>query len=82
MTPQDSIRDIISGIVANLISEGESLDLHVSGGPHSVTVLITVGKSEIPKIVGKQGRNVNSLKVLCAAVAAKSGYRFNLVINE
>lgn len=82
MTPQDSIRDIISGIVANLISEGQSIDLHVSGGPASITVLLTVEKDQISKIIGKQGRNINSLKVLCAAVAAKSGYRFNLIVEE
>ena len=82
ISAHNAIRDVISGIVANLIEDGESIDLSVSGGPNSITVLITVNKTEIPKIIGKQGKNIQSLKILCSSIAAKNGYRFNIVVNE
>jgi predicted RNA-binding protein YlqC (UPF0109 family) len=82
MKPQEAIRDIVSGIVCGLIDSRESLAITVSGGPNSVTIMLSCEKLDLPKVIGKQGRNINSIKCLCAAISAKAGYRFNLIIEE
>ncbi len=49
---------------------------------HTIALTLKVDKSDMGKVIGKQGRNVNAMRTLLIAVGAKENHRATLEIIE
>ena len=68
--------------VPHLLDSPESFEITATEGAQSIMIVIVVAKNDIPKLVGKLGRNIEALKTLSHAIGAKNGFRVCLFINE
>lgn len=77
------MKEFIEYIVKQLVDKPEKVKIEESS-PDQLTIdlKIEVDKSDIGKVVGKQGKNVNALRTLLTAVAAKEKHRATLQVKE
>ncbi|MCZ7616227.1 MAG: KH domain-containing protein [Ignavibacteriaceae bacterium] len=77
------MKEFIEYIVKRLVDKPEKVRIEESNSDQkTIDIKIEVDKTDIGKIVGKQGKNVNALRTLLTAVAAKDRYRATLQVKE
>ncbi|GJQ40709.1 MAG: KH domain-containing protein [Ignavibacteriota bacterium] len=77
------MKEFIEYIVKQLVDKPEKVRIEESNSDQkTIDIKIEVDKTDIGKIVGKQGKNVNALRTLLTAVAAKDRYRATLQVKE
>jgi hypothetical protein len=67
-------------IIARLVDEPEFVSVSEVGGMHTSILELTVAKTDIGKVIGKQGRTADALRTLLSAVSAKAKKRALLEI--
>jgi len=73
-------REIIEIIARALVNEPELVSVNEVGGTYTSIFEIKVAKADIGKIIGKQGRTADALRILLSAVSAKDKKRTLLEI--
>jgi len=67
-----SIVELIEGFVMKtvklMVDRPDDVDVKVSISTKNVIVQIQVHKTDCGKIIGKKGRTIESLKIICAAI--------------
>lgn len=81
MTPP-SPRDFIEYVVSALVDEPDKLVIEETVDDLGVLIHLTVGKADMGRIIGKEGRTAQALKTLLHVLGAKSNTRINLKIEE
>ena len=77
------MKEFIEFIVKQLVDKPEKVMIEESSNDqNSFEIKIEVDKNDIGKVVGKQGKNVNALRTLLTAVAAKDKRRATLHVVE
>ncbi len=76
------IRDFIRRLVETIVDNPEGLSLNVIESGNMVVVELSAVKTEIGKIIGREGRMAQSLRVLLTALATKLGKKAVLQIIE
>ena len=77
-----SFCELLKVIMYEYIEFPEELEITEENGENSVLIKIKTCKSDTAKIIGKKGRNINSLRTLFKSVAAKRKQILNIyVIN-
>lgn len=73
---QELVRTIIDGLVDN----PDLVEVVVD--EENFVININADKSEIGRIIGKQGRVAKALRAIIKSAGMKQGKRFNVEINE
>lgn len=77
------MREFIEFIVKQLVDKPEKVNVEAtSPDQKSFEIKVEVDKEDIGKVVGKQGKNVNAIRTLLTAVAAKDKRRATLQVVE
>lgn len=76
------MKEFVGYIVKNLVDHPENVEIKEIGGTHTVILELSVHKSDIGKIIGKQGNIINAIRTLLMSVARRNGIRVNLEILE
>ena len=76
------MKDFVAYIVKNLVDHPDQVKINEIGGTHTLIIELSVEKSDIGKIIGKQGRTINAIRTLLMSVASRNGVRVNLEILE
>jgi predicted RNA-binding protein YlqC (UPF0109 family) len=76
------IKDFIQRLVETIIGSPDALSVNVIESGNMVVVEISATKNEIGKIIGREGRMAQSLRVLLTALATKLGKKAVLQIIE
>jgi len=76
------IKELVEVMAKALVDEPESVNVHVVDGDRSVVVELRVSPKCLGTIIGKEGRNVQSLRTIVNAAAAKINKRVVLDIIE
>lgn len=77
------MKEFIEFIVKQLVDKPEKVKIEESSSDQqTIDLKIEVDRSDIGKVVGKQGKNVNALRTLLTAVAAKDKHRATLHVVE
>jgi predicted RNA-binding protein YlqC (UPF0109 family) len=63
--------DIIEIIARALVDEPSVVSVKEIGGGHTSIVELRVAKTDLGKIIGKQGRTADALRIILSAVSAK-----------
>lgn len=76
------MKEFIEFIAKNLVDEPDSVRVDETKDSNKVTLKLHVSKSDLGKVIGKQGKTAKSMRVLLTAVAAKHNMSGQLEIDE
>lgn len=79
---RNAMKQLVETIARALVDEPDVVSIREVGGMYTSILELKVAKSDIGKIIGKQGRTVSALRTLLSAVAAKLKKRTVLEIIE
>ena len=75
----ESLSKLVTGIIREMVNVPEEVSLNVVPGTETVIFEASVAKEDVSKLIGRQGRNVSSLRTIVNACAAK--YKLRVVLN-
>ncbi|MFZ5571756.1 MAG: KH domain-containing protein [Thermodesulfobacteriota bacterium] len=76
------MKQLIEIIARELVDEPNVVSITEVGGMYTSILELRVAKSDIGKIIGKNGRTVSALRTIISAVSAKGKKRTVLEILE
>lgn len=77
------MKEFIEFIVKQLVDNPDKVSVEeTTPDEHTIELSLKVDQSDIGKVIGKQGRNVNAMRTLLTAVGAKGKLRATLQIIE
>ena len=76
------MKDLIATIARALVDQPEQVSVAEIKGSHSSVLELKVAKSDMGKIIGKQGRTARSIRTILSAASAKIKKRAVLEIIE
>ena len=76
------MKDLISDIVKALVDQPEQVSINEVEGGHTVVLELSVAKSDMGKVIGKQGRNAQAIRTILSAASGKVRKRYVLEILE
>ncbi|NUN69334.1 MAG: KH domain-containing protein [Bacteroidetes bacterium] len=76
------MREFLEYVAKQLVDNPGDVRIAEEEKDNKIIFKITVAQSDIGKIIGKQGRTAQSIRVLLSAVAAKTGKRAILEVED
>ena len=76
------MKDLISYIVKALVDQPDEVSVTEIKGDNTSVLELKVAKSDMGKVIGKQGRNAQALRTIMGAAAGKTRRRYVLEIVE
>ena len=76
------MQDLIEYIAQALVDHPDKVSVRTLEGNQTSVLELKVAKEDIGKVIGKQGRTAQSMRVLLNAVSSKLNKRFVLEILE
>ena len=76
------MRHLIHYIAQSLVDDPDSVDVAEVEGNQTTVLELKVAKDDLGKIIGKQGRTADALRILLSAVSAKEKKRIMLEIVD
>ncbi len=76
------MKDLISDIVKALVDQPEQVVVSEIESGHTVVLELSVAKSDMGKVIGKQGRHADAIRTILSAAAGKARKRYLLEIVE
>lgn len=76
------MKEFIEFIAKNLVDEPDSVRVDELVEKNKITLKLHVSKSDLGKVIGKQGKTAKSMRTLFTAVAAKNNKSGHLEIEE
>ena len=76
------MKDLITEIVQALVDQPERVVVSEIEGDHTTVLELSVAKSDMGKVIGKQGRNAQAIRTILNAASAKTRKRYILEIVE
>ena len=74
------MKDLISDIVEALVDQPDQVTVTEVICDHTVVLELSVAKSDMGKVIGKQGRNAQAIRTILVAASGKAGKRYMLEI--
>ncbi len=77
------MKAIVEFIVKQLVDKPERVRVEEnSPNENTIELVVEVDKDDIGKVIGKKGRNINSIRTLVIAIGAKGKHRVTLQVIE
>lgn len=76
------MEEFLRYVVASLIENPDEMVLTRTDAPRKVIFQLKLRKSEIGKVIGRQGRTVAALRTLLSASASRHGQKVLLQIED
>jgi predicted RNA-binding protein YlqC (UPF0109 family) len=77
-----TVKDLLEQIAKALVDNPDEVSVRVIEGEETTILELRVAQSDIGKIIGKQGRTVQSIRRILVAAGMKSKKRFILDLSE
>jgi len=75
-------KDLVEYVAKSLVDYPEEVNVNVIEGEQSTILELRVAQSDVGKVIGKQGRIANALRVILNASAAKTNKHVQLEILD
>jgi predicted RNA-binding protein YlqC (UPF0109 family) len=76
------MREFLEYVAKHLVDNPDAVHISEEEKDNKIIFKIKVDQADIGKIIGKQGRTAQSMRVLLSAVAAKLGKRALLEVED
>ena len=76
------MKDLITTILHALVDQPEEVSVNEIGSNHTTVMEVSVAKTDMGKIIGKQGRTAQAIRTIMSAAAGKTRKRYILEILE
>ena len=76
------IKELILYIVQAIVDNPDEVSVSVIEGTQTEVLEVKVAKSDLGKVIGKKGRNVQAIRTILSAVSAKIKKRVVLELIE
>jgi len=76
------VKDLITEIVQALVDQPDQVSINEVEAGQTVMLELSVAKSDMGKVIGKQGRNAQAIRTILSAAAGKTRKRYVLEILE
>lgn len=76
------MEELIATIARALVDQPDQVSVSEIKGSHSSVLELRVAKSDMGKIIGKQGRTAQAIRTILSAASGKTGGRYVLEILE
>ena len=67
------MENLLTDIVKAIVDKPDEVDVNVTETEASKIYELTVGDGDLGKVIGKKGKNVNSIRTILSAANAKDG---------
>jgi predicted RNA-binding protein YlqC (UPF0109 family) len=74
--------ELLRAIVEGLVDEPNEIQINEVSGDRTTVINIIVPKTEVGKIIGKDGRVIVAIRTIFENMAAKNGKRVNIHIID
>jgi predicted RNA-binding protein YlqC (UPF0109 family) len=74
------MKELVDYIVKSLVDNPEFVQVSETSGSSVIILEISVGSSDIGKVIGKEGRIANAIRTIVKAAAAKSDKKVTVEI--
>ena len=74
------MKELVDYIVKSLVDNPEFVEVSETSGSSVIILEISVGSSDIGKVIGKEGRIANAIRTIVKAAAAKSDKKVTVEI--
>ena len=72
--------ELVKYMVSELVEDKDAVEVVLA--EDGATVNVKVAKSDMGKIIGKEGRVVRAIRTIVKAVSARGEIKYSVVINE
>ena len=76
------MKDLLIRIAQALVDNPEQVQITEVEGSQTTVLELRVAKSDMGKVIGKQGRTVNAIRDILYAASGKAGKRYRLEIVD
>ena len=76
------MKDLITEIVQAIVDRPEEVFVNEVGGDHTIVLELRVAKSDMGKVIGRQGRMAQAIRTILSGVSGKTRKRYVLEIVE
>jgi uncharacterized protein len=77
-----ALKDLVTTIARALVDAPDEVSVEEVDADGTRVLELRVGKDDIGKVIGKDGRTAQSIRAVLAAAASKSGHRVQLDILD
>ena len=77
-----SIKDLVAYIARALVDEIDCIAINEIAGNQTNIIELTVAKTDIGKVIGRQGRTADAIRTIVSCAAAKHSKRYILEIID
>ena len=74
------MKELVDYIVKSLVDNPEFVEVNETSGTSVIILEISVGSTDIGKVIGKEGRIANAIRTIVKAAAAKSDKKVTVEI--
>jgi predicted RNA-binding protein YlqC (UPF0109 family) len=71
--------ELIRGIICNMVDDEKSVDIQASEAGNSTMYFVKVAKSDLGRVIGKQGKTIQALEHILSRWSGK--YRLRLMME-
>ena len=76
------MKDLITEIVRAIVDRPEQVSVNEVGGAHTVVLELRVAKSDMGKVIGRQGNMAQAIRAILSAASGKARKRYIQEIIE
>ena len=77
-----AVKELVEQIVKSLVDNPDKVKVTQLDGEQSSIIELAVAQEDMGKVIGKQGRNAQAIRIIVAAAGMKLKKRVNLEILE
>ena len=76
------MKDLITAIIQAIVDQPEKVSVNEIESTQSIVLEVMVAKSDMGKVIGKRGRNVQAIRTIISAAAGKTRKRYILELVD
>ena len=76
------MKDLITAIIKAIVDQPEEVSVNEIETTQSIVLEVMVAKSDMGKVIGKRGRNVQAIRIIMGAAAGKTRKRYVLELVD
>lgn len=81
-SPENPLLDLVAVIARSLVDEPECVDVKQVGADADALIELRVAPQDVGKVIGKEGRTAQSIRMVLNAASTKLGRRAQLDILD